>query len=109
MISDMYYTYIIECADNTLYTGVAKILEKRMLVHSKKIKQTAKYTRSHTYKSLMCAWESIDRSTAQKLEYRIKRLTRIQKLELIENNDNFEVFFPTLDASAYKRIEKATV
>ena len=107
----MYYTYIIECMDTTLYTGVAKILERRMLVHSKKIKQTAKYTRSHTYKQLLCAWNSNDRSTAQKLEYRIKKLTRAQKLALIIDNSLFEEYFPSLDPSDYTRvssIEKTT-
>ena len=101
----MYYTYIIECEDSTLYTGIAKILERRMLVHSKKIKQTAKYTRSHTYKSLLCAWESPDRSRAQILEYRIKQLTRIQKLSLISDDELFSEFFPSLDKGLYRRVE----
>ena len=98
--------------DTTLYTGEAKVLEKRMDVHSRKIKQTAKYTRSHTYKELLCAWNSKDRSTAQKLEYRIKELTRAQKLALIRENTLFKEFFPSLDPNDYTRvilsIEKTT-
>ena len=100
----MYYTYIIECEDSSLYTGVAKDVSHRMLVHSKKIKQSAKYTRSHTIKSLRAVWESENRSSAQKLEYRIKQLTRTQKLQLISDNSYFERFFLDADADAYKRI-----
>ena len=99
----MYYTYIIECEDSTLYTGVAKEVEHRMLVHSRKIRQTAKYTRSHTYKCLLAVWESEDRSTAQKLEYRIKKLTRTQKLRLIEDDRCFGEYFPSLSDICYTR------
>ena len=101
----MYYTYIIECEDGTLYTGVAKNIDKRMAVHSKKIKQSAKYTRSHTLKELKAVWESKDRSTAQKLEYRIKQLTRGQKLEIIDNNDHFFSYINHIDDSEYNRIK----
>ena len=99
----MYYTYIIECEDSTLYTGVAKDVEHRMSVHTKKIKQSAKYTKSHTYKVLLALWNSPDRSTAQKLEYRIKKLSRAQKLSLIDDNRNFESYFADLDTETYTR------
>ena len=99
----MYYTYIIECEDGSLYTGVAKDIDKRLAVHSKKIKQSAKYTRSHTLLRLRAAWESIDRSSAQKLEYRIKQLTRPQKLSLIEDDSLFPSLIKILDPSQYKR------
>ena len=105
----MYYTYILECEDATLYTGVAKELANRMMTHSKKNKQSAKYTRTHTYRRVMCVWQSDNRSKAQKLEYRIKQLSRIQKLKLIDNNDLFIEYFPSLDNNDYTRIEKSTV
>ncbi len=101
----MYYTYIIECEDETLYTGVAKDVEQRMAVHSKKISQSAKYTRSHKYSRVRAVWESHDRSTAQKLEYRIKRLTRKQKLELIEDNSHFPIYIKSLNFDEYNRIK----
>ena len=97
----MYYTYIIECEDSTLYTGVAKDVLHRMDVHSKKIRQSAKYTRSHTYKALLAVWESDSRSSAQKLEYRIKKLTRAQKLSLISDNSLFEKYFSDINDIEY--------
>ena len=97
----MYYTYIIECEDSSLYTGVAKDVSHRMLVHSKKIKQSAKYTRSHTIKSLRAVWESENRSSAQKLEYRIKQLPKAKKLLLIEKPEQVLEFFPELSEFEY--------
>ena len=106
----MYYIYILECEDSTLYTGVTNNIDKRMAVHSKKIKQGAKYTRSHTYKELRAVWECDNRSTAQKLEYRIKQLSRAQKLSLINDNSLFIKYFPDIDISNYSRVkEKAIV
>ncbi len=97
----MYFTYIIECVDGTLYTGVAQDIEKRLLEHKAKI--GAKYTRSHIYKDIKALWVSLDRSTAQKLEYRIKKLSRHKKIMLIEENSNFSVFISDLDAELYIR------
>ena len=100
----MYYTYIIECCDNTLYTGVAKDIDHRLKIHEKKIKATAKYTRSHSYKELKALWESEDRSSAQKLEYRIKRLSREKKIALIENDETVSSLFDMLESENYRRI-----
>ncbi len=105
----MYYTYIIECEDTSLYTGVAKNIGSRMSVHIKKIKKSAKYTRSHTFKALRAVWESDDRSKAQKLEYRIKQLTRAQKLCLIEDNLFFCEYFKILDEADFRRINEIAI
>ena len=105
----MYYTYIIECEDTSLYTGVAKNVNKRISVHSKKSKQSARYTRSHTFKHLQAVWVCEDRSKAQKLEYRIKQLTRSQKLSLIEDNSLFFDYFKMLDVSVYTRTNEKAI
>ena len=106
----MYYTYIIECVDGSLYTGVAVNVDRRIEVHSRKISRSAKYTRSHTFSRLRAVWESSDRSKAQKLEYRIKQLTRHQKLTLIENDLLFPSLIKDLEREEYRRInEKSTV
>lgn len=81
----MYYVYILRCADNTLYTGVAADIERRMSEHFGQTERCAKYTRSHKAKEIEAVWETENRSLAQKLEYRIKQLTREQKKKLIED------------------------
>ena len=44
----MYYTYVIRCIDNSLYTGITNDLERRMNEHFKKTEKCAKYTLKHT-------------------------------------------------------------
>lgn len=79
----MYYTYMIRCEDNSIYTGMTNDLEKRINEHIFKLKSGAKYTKSHTAVKLEVAWKSKTKSLACKLEYQIKRLNKQQKESLI--------------------------
>ena len=76
------YTYILKCADGTLYCGWTNDLEKRLKVHNEG--KGAKYTRSRLPVTLAYYEEFESSIEAQKREYQIKKLTRSQKLELIE-------------------------
>lgn len=78
----MNYTYIVRCADGTLYTGWTNDLEKRMKAHNEGT--GAKYTRSRRPVELVYSEEHESREEAMSREYHIKRLTRQQKLELIK-------------------------
>ena len=79
----MYYVYIVECADATLYTGIAKDLERRVTEHNESDKG-AKYTRVRRPVKLVYSEEHIDRSSASKREYEIKKkMSRAHKLKLI--------------------------
>ena len=84
MISNTYYVYIIECNDKTLYTGITNDLEKRINTHNKG--KASKYTRARLPVKLLVFFEFPDRSTATKEEYRIKQLTKKEKLKLCKNN-----------------------
>ena len=81
----MYYTYILRCKDNSLYTGITTDLERRLREHKQKGEKTAKYTLRHEAKKMEIAWESENRVLASKLEFNIKRLVKKQKEELIKN------------------------
>lgn len=72
----MYYTYMIRCEDNSIYTGMTNNLDKRFNEHKTKSKNGAKYTKSHNAVKLEAAWKSKDKSLACKLEYQIKNLTK---------------------------------
>ena len=78
----MYYTYILLCTDGTLYTGIAPDVEKRLQKHNEG--KGAKYTRGRTPVELVYREEFESRAEASRREYRIKQLTREQKLALIE-------------------------
>ena len=77
------YVYIIRCEDDSLYTGVAKDIERRLREHYHRLPNAAKYTHSHPMAGIEAVWTTEDWSTACKLEYRIKRLKRDEKLRLV--------------------------
>ena len=77
----MYYVYIVECSDGSLYTGCTNNIKKRLKVHNKG--KGAKYTRSRLPVKLKY-WEICrDRSKAQKREYQLKQFSRKEKEKLI--------------------------
>lgn len=79
----MFYVYILKCNDDTLYTGYTNDLEKRLKVHSQG--KGAKYTRCRLPVTIVYYENLPDKSSALKREHAIKRLTRLSKLELINN------------------------
>ncbi len=78
----MRYTYIVRCADNTLYTGITNNLEKRIFDHNNS-KIWAKYTKSRRPVKLVRNKESKNKALAMKLEYKIKNITKHKKEEMI--------------------------
>ena len=98
----MYYTYIIRCEDNSLYTGMTNNLDKRVNEHLSK--NGAKYTKSHKVTKLETAWKSKDKSLACKLEYQIKHLTKQQKEKLIAGERLSTYLSGIVDCRRYRRI-----
>lgn len=84
-----YFVYILQCADDTLYTGIATDIDRRLDEHNTSDKG-AKYTRSRRPVTLVYSEAFPDRSSASSREYQIKKkMNRAQKLQLI-NDDQFE-------------------
>lgn len=79
----MWYVYILECANGSLYTGITNNLERRLKQHNDG--KGAKYTKMRRPVKLVFSAEAIDKSSAAREEYRIKQLKRIDKLKLINN------------------------
>ena len=78
----MYYLYILKCSDKTLYTGITTGPARRALEHNSS-KLGARYTRTRRPVKLVFSKKFKNRSTAAKAESRIKKLSRSEKLELI--------------------------
>ena len=78
-----YWVYIVECADGTYYTGIARDVQRRLMEHNGANGKGARYTSARRPVRLMyeAAFES--RSAALKAEIRIKRLNRREKEMLI--------------------------
>lgn len=78
----MYTVYIIQCADGSLYTGIAKDLEKRLEMHRNGT--GSKYVRARLPFQVVHKERKRNRSAASKREAEIKKLSRDQKEKLID-------------------------
>ncbi|MBI2094877.1 MAG: GIY-YIG nuclease family protein [Candidatus Omnitrophica bacterium] len=79
----MWYLYILECADRSLYTGIALDVRRRVREHASG--KGSRYTRSRLPVRLVYEETCGTRSWALKREVRVKRLTRRQKLDLVKS------------------------
>jgi putative endonuclease len=75
--------YILECADGTLYTGVAIDLERRLRQHNGERPGGPKYTRGRRPVRVLWSASAADRSEAQQREAAIKKLSRADKFKLL--------------------------
>lgn len=71
--------YILKCADDTLYTGITNNLDKRIEQHNRG--KGAKYTRGRGPVTLIKSFRRFSKTDALKLEYKIKQLSREEKLK----------------------------
>ena len=78
-----YYCYIVECANGTYYTGWTTDPVRRTQQHN--LGRGAKYTRQHRPVQLVYVEPQPDRGQAQRREFAIKKLNRLQKQKLIQS------------------------
>ena len=81
--ANAWFVYMLRCADQSLYTGIAKQLDKRLAEHNFDNIKGAKYTRARRPVELVYSEAHDSRSTACKRESAIKKLSRSEKLLLI--------------------------
>ena len=77
----MAFVYLLRCADGSLYCGWTVDLERRLAAHA--AGTGSRYTASRRPVAPGAAWEAPSRTHARRLEARVKRLTRAQKLALL--------------------------
>ena len=77
----MYTLYMLRCADNTLYTGIAKDLPHRLAAH--RAGTGAKYVRGRLPINIVYTEECKDKSSALKREIQVKKMSKKEKEQLI--------------------------
>ena len=77
-----YFVYILECRDGSFYTGIARDLEKRVALHN--LGKGSKYTMGRGPVNLRYSEEIEGRSAATQREMAIKKLSKKQKIILME-------------------------
>jgi predicted GIY-YIG superfamily endonuclease len=75
------FVYLLRCADGSLYCGWTVDVEKRVAAHN--TGRASRYTARRRPVALAASWELESQRAARSLEWRIKRLTRAQKLALL--------------------------
>lgn len=79
-----YFVYIVRCSDGTLYTGYTTNLIRRVAEHNTQGVRGARYTQGRQPVSLVYHESCSSRSEAMKREIAMKRLSRTEKLLLID-------------------------
>lgn len=83
MSREEFYTYMVECADGSLYTGWTMDLVQRVAKHNGQIPGGAKYTRARRPVKLVWYTAFKRKQEAQSMEYQVKRMPREQKRALV--------------------------
>ena len=76
-----WFVYMVQCSDQSLYTGITTDLEQRLSRHNQGV--GARYTRSRLPVELVYTETASDRSGALRRESQIKRLPAVAKRALI--------------------------
>ena len=78
--------YILRCSDTSLYTGITLDINRRLDEHNNNDRLASAYTRARRPVKLVYQEPHIDRASATKREITIKKLTKIEKEKLINEN-----------------------
>ena len=102
------FVYMLLCTDNSIYTGTARDLEKRMRDHFEKRPAAAAYTRAKGASYLLAAWECEGYSGALRAETAIKRLKRQDKERLVGGEIQLTVeIFPSIGEENFTKLSDA--
>lgn len=83
--TESWYVYIIQTGQGTLYTGIAKDINKRFKEHIDQGRQCAKYLKGKAPLTLVFQMLVSSKSEALRIEYQIKRLSTAKKQLLIQH------------------------
>lgn len=78
-----WYVYLVRCSDDSLYCGISNCVEDRVQKHN--LGKGAKYTRSRRPVVLVTRVSVDSKSDALKLEYQVKKRSRVDKIEFLNS------------------------
>lgn len=87
--NDEWFVYIIECKNNSFYTGISKNVKRRFFEHQYVNKKASKYClKLRPLKLMYISSKFLNRSDASKAEFKIRKLSRKEKLLFIKENQD---------------------
>ena len=81
-----FFVYILRCSDNSLYTGITLDINRRLDEHNNSDRLASAYTRARRPVKLVYHESHDDRAAATRREIVIKKMTKVEKEELINEN-----------------------
>ena len=78
--NDLWQVYLLECCDGSFYCGITNDLSRRLLEHNGLRRGGARYTRTRRPNVMRACLPCYNRPTAAKLEAKVKKLPKKQKL-----------------------------
>lgn len=100
----MYYIYILRCENRYLYTGITTDVERRFKEHCEGGEKGAKYTKAHKPLGVEAVWKADTKSDASRLEYRIKKLKKEEKEDIISKHGEDFVLNLEEETIVFKRV-----
>ncbi|MDP3947583.1 MAG: GIY-YIG nuclease family protein [bacterium] len=88
----MYFVYLAQCKDQSIYTGITNDLSRRLKQHQNK--KGGYYTRSHQIEKIVHTESYNTKSEALKRETEIKSWRREKKLKLIQKQSDVRFQVP---------------
>ena len=83
----MFYTYLLQCTDGSLYAGITTQPQRRFRQHTGQLSGGARYTKLRPPVGFAALWQAPDRKAASQLEYRLKHLSHGEKEALVRGED----------------------
>lgn len=91
-----WYVYMIRCGKGTLYTGITTDVNRRFAEHQTSGPRAARYLKGRGPLRLVLTVDAGNRTTALRLERRIKRLTKTGKEALIQDPESLRMIVDTV-------------
>lgn len=82
-----WHVYLLRCNDGSLYTGISLDPERRCMEHNQQISHASRYVWARRPALLVWQRTVADQSLALQLEYRLKRLTKVRKERLLQEEN----------------------
>lgn len=81
---------MLRCADDSLYSGITKDINRRLDEHNHDNKKGARYTRARRPVELVYQEQCANRAMASQREYQLKKLTRDQKTVFLNSQHSIK-------------------
>lgn len=100
-----WYLYMLRCRDGSLYTGISLDPARRCLEHNQQRSRASRYVWTRRPAQLVWQRPVANQSVALRLEYRLKRLTKVRKEQLLREDGAWQILQATIKTAPRGAVE----